>query len=87
MYVRVCIQCSFFVKYNCDLLSENPALPANIEFELEAITLYIHRGRFPAKLRLLHQGVTGGLHYIILNHEAQLCYYEDAISLNSQAGQ
>ena len=41
-------------------------------------------GRFLAKLRLLHQGVTGGLHCIILNYEAQLCYSKDAISLNSQ---
>ena len=48
---------------------------------------FIRTGRFPAKLRLLHQGVTGGLHCIILNYEARLCYYKDAISLNSQAGQ
>ena len=48
---------------------------------------FIHTGHFPAKLRLLHQGVTGGLHCIILNYEARLCYYKDAISLNSQAGQ
>jgi len=27
---------SLKVKMNCDPLSENPALPANIEFELEA---------------------------------------------------
>jgi len=48
---------------------------------------FIRTGRFPAKLRLLHQGVTGGLHCIILNYEARLCYYKDAISMNSQAGQ
>ena len=45
------------LNYNiCDLLSENPALCANIEFALEAI--FIRTGRFPAKLRLLHQRVT-----------------------------
>ena len=48
---------------------------------------FIRTGRFPAKLRLLHQGVTEGLHCIILNYEARLGYYKDAISLNSQAGQ
>ena len=44
----------------CDLLSKNPALPANIEFELEAI-LSIHAGSFPAKLRLLHEAVIQGV--------------------------
>ena len=34
-----------------------------------------------------HQRVTGGLHCIILNYEAQLCYYKGNISSNSQAGQ
>ena len=48
---------------------------------------FIRTGRFPAKLRLLHQRVTGGLHCIILNYEARLCYYKDDISSNSQAGQ
>ena len=48
---------------------------------------FIRTGHFLAKLRLLHQSVTGGLHCIILSYEAQLCYYKDAISLNSQAGQ
>ena len=48
---------------------------------------FILTGRFLAKFRLLHQGVTGGLHCIILNYEARLCYYKDTISLNSQAGQ
>ena len=48
---------------------------------------FIRTGRFPAKLELLNQGVTGGFHYIILNYEALLCYYKDAISLNLQAGQ
>ena len=39
------------LNYNiCDPLSENLALCANIEFELEAI--FIRTGRFPAKLRL-----------------------------------
>ena len=73
-----------FQKY--DLLSKNPALPANIEFELETI-LSIHAGRFSAKLRLLHQAVTGSLYCIILNYVAQLCYYKDAIGTNSQASQ
>ena len=45
------------LNYNiCDPLSENPALCANIQFELEAI--FIHTGHSPAKLRLLHQRVT-----------------------------
>ena len=48
---------------------------------------FIRIGRFSAKLRLLHQGVTGVLHCITLNYETRLCYYKDAISLNSQAGQ
>ena len=58
----------------CDLLSENLALPANIKFKLRRDD-FIRTGRFSAKLRLLHQGVTGGLHCIILNYEArQRCY-------------
>ena len=48
---------------------------------------FICAGRFSAQLRLLHQGITAGLDFIILNYEARLCYYKDAISLNSQAGQ
>ena len=48
---------------------------------------FIRTGRFPAKLRLLHQRVTGGLYCIMLNYEAWLCYYSDDISSNSQAGQ
>jgi len=48
---------------------------------------FIRTGRFLAKVRLLHQHVTRGLHCIILNYEARLCYYKDAISLNSHAGQ
>ena len=48
---------------------------------------FICTGHFPGKLRLLHQGVTGGLHCTIMDYEARLCYYKDAISLNSQAGQ
>ena len=31
----------------------------------------------------LYQGVTGGLHCIILNYEAWPCYYKDTISLNN----
>ena len=58
----------------CDPLSENPALFANNEFELEAILSI--QVVFLAKLRLLNQGVTGGLHCIILNYEARLCYYK-----------
>ena len=69
----------------CDPLSTNLTLPTNFEFELEA--LFIHTGRFPAKLRLFHQCITGILHCIILNYEAQPHYYKDSISLNSQAGQ
>ena len=37
-------------------------------------------------LRLLHQRVTGGLHSIVLNYEARLCYYNDDISSNSRTG-
>ena len=47
---------------------------------------FIRTGRFPAKLRLLHQCVTGGLDSIVLNYEARVCYYNDDISSNSQAG-
>ena len=66
--------------------TENPALPANIEFELEAIL----------SIQVVFQlnsdycttvVITGGLHCIILNCEAWLCYYKGAITLNSQAGQ
>ena len=53
----------------------------------EYVLLPIQTDRFPAKLRWLHQCVTGGLHYIILNYEARLCYCKDTISLNSQADQ
>ena len=51
---------------NCDVLSENLALPANIEFELGN---FIRTGCLPANVRLLQQRVTGGLHCIILNYE------------------
>ena len=54
----------------CDLLSENPALPTIIELNPSD---FIRTGRFSAKLRLLHQGITGGLHCITLNYEVQLC--------------
>jgi len=71
---------------NRDPLSENPALPANIESELEAIlsvqvVFQLNSDYCPKK------SVKGGLHHIILNYKAWLCYYKDAISLNSQAGQ
>ena len=61
-----------------DLLSENPALPTNIEFELEAI-LSVHvifqlKSDYCTKVV-----ITGGLHCIKLNYEGQLCYYKDAI--------
>ena len=66
----------------CDLLSENLALPANIEFDLEAIlsvqVVFQLNSDYCTKVL---QGAC------ILNYEAQLCYYKDAISLNSQAGQ
>ena len=57
-------QCYLFFDayYICDLLSENPALPANIEFEFEAIL----------SRQVVFQIITlmfflGGLHCIILN--------------------
>ena len=68
----------------CDPLSKNQALPANIEFKLEAILSV--QVVFQLNSILL-QVVTLGLHCIILNYEAWLCYYKDAIRLNSQAGQ
>ena len=40
--------------------------------------IFIRTGRFQAKPRLLHQGVTRGLHSIILNYEARLSYYIEA---------
>ena len=54
------------------------------KYWIRVIGDFIRTGRFSAKLRLLHQGVTGVLHCIILDYEARLCYYKDAISLNSQ---
>ena len=63
--------------YKRNPLSKNPVLPANIKFELEAV-LSVH-------VVFQHQRVTGGLHCIILNYEARLCYYNDDISSNSQA--
>ena len=71
--------------HNGDPLSRNSAISANIEFEIRDD--FIRTGCFLTKLRLLHQGVTGGLHCIVLNYDIQLCYYKDTISLNSQAGQ
>ena len=70
-------------KDKCDLLSENPALSAKIEFELEAI-LFVQ-----VIFQLNSDCCTKveGLHCIILNYEARLGYYKDAISLNSQADQ
>ena len=58
-----------------DLLSENLALPANIKFELRRDD-FIRTGRFSAKLRLLHQGVTGGLDCSIPNYEARQRRYK-----------
>ena len=69
----------------CDPLNENSALPRNYLIRVRGV--FIQTGHFPARLRLLHPHVTGGLHYIILNYETRLCYYKDTISLNSQAGQ
>ena len=69
----------------CDLLSENLALPANIEFELEVILSV--QVVFQLNSDYCTKVLTGSLHCIILNYEARLCYYKDAISLNSQAGQ
>ena len=61
----------------CDPLNENPALPANIEFELEAIlsvqVVFHLNSDYCTKVV-----ITEGLHYIILNYEAQLGYYKDA---------
>ena len=70
----------------CDLLSKKPALPANSEFELEAIL------SVQVVFQLISDYCTkalirGGLHCIILNYEARLGYYKDTITLNSQAGQ
>ena len=48
---------------------------------------FIYTGRFPAKLRLLHQAVTESLNCIVPNYGAQLCYYKDARRSNSQASQ
>ena len=48
---------------------------------------FIYTGCFSAKLRLLHQTVTGSLSCIILNYGAQLCYYKEAMGSNSQATQ
>ena len=43
-------------------------------------------GHFPAKLRLLHQLVEGGLHCIVLNYEARLCYSRDTNRYYEQLG-
>ena len=52
------------------------------------LNYFICTGCFQAKLRLLHQGgFTSGLHFIILNYEARLWYYKDAIRLNWHAAQ
>ena len=69
-----------------DTLSEIPPLPANIKFESEAIlseqVVFQLNSDYCTKVV-----ITGGLHCIILYYEARLCFYKDAISLNSQAGQ
>ena len=66
----------------CDPLSENPALRANIEFELEAILSV----QVVSQLNSDYCTVSGGLHCMMLNYEGRLCYYNDDISSNSQAG-
>ena len=58
--------------------SENQALPANKK-SVQVV--------FQLNTDLLHQRGQGGLHCTVLNYESRLCYYKDAISLNSQAGQ
>ena len=68
----------------CDPLSENPALSANIEFEVRG--KFICTSRSLTKLRL-YLRITVGFNCVILKYEAGLCYYEDDISSNSQAGQ
>ena len=65
----------------CDPLNENPALPTNTEFKLE--TILSVKGIFQLNSDYCTKVITGGLHCIILNYEALLCYYKDAISLNS----
>ena len=70
----------------CDPLSKNPAFPTYIEFGLE--TILSVKGVFQLSLDYCTKVViTEGLHCIVLNYEAWLCYSKDAISLNSQAGQ
>ena len=64
---------TFMSQHICDPLSENPAVPTNVEFELEAI-LSVQVVFQLRKLTLLHQRVTGGLYCIILNYEAWFCY-------------
>ena len=71
----------FACKDKCEPLSENLALPTNIKFQLEAIlsvqiVFQLNSGYCTKVL----QGA------IIRNYEARVCYYKDAISLNSQAG-
>jgi len=55
-------------------MSENTVFPQILNLSIQVVfQLY--------KLKLLYQGATGGLHCIILNYEAQLCYMynKDAI--------
>ena len=66
----------------CDPLSENPALHANIEFEIEAVLSV----QFVSQLNSDYCTMCLGLDYIMLHYEARLCYYNDDISSNSQAG-
>ena len=68
----------------CDLLSETRHI---LKIFNSGLRWFIHTGHFSAKLRLLHQQVTGGFCCILLSYEAWLCYYMDDISSNSQAGQ
>ena len=67
---------------NVTPLSENPALPTTIEFEFKACN-FIRTGQLNSDC---YTNVYC-LHCIILNYDAWLCYYEDDISSNSQAGQ
>ena len=70
--------------YICDPLRENLALRANIEFEIEAILSV----KVVSQLNSDYctNVSQGALDFIGLNYEARLCYYNDDISSNSQAG-
>ena len=64
---------------------QNPALPVNIKFEVEAVlSMYSHFQLNSDYCTNMSQGAC--TYCSILNYEAQLCYYNDNISSNSQAG-